>query len=255
MSSRMPALFIGHGSPMNAITENPFAREWQAIGKRLPTPRAILCVSAHWETDNPQISTANPPETIHDFYGFPKALFDVRYPAPGAPWLASRVRALTGDRVSETPEWGLDHGAWQVLMHVFPKADVPVVQLSLTREFTLREHLDLAIALRPLRDEAVLILGSGNIVHNLRLAGQSETPEWATAFDAYVRDAIVRNDIDALAQIEHAGNAARIAVPTREHYLPMLYIVAARFENEAAQFHTEQFDWGSISMRSVSYGL
>jgi 4,5-DOPA dioxygenase extradiol len=251
----MPALFIGHGTPMNAISDNAFAREWREIGAKLPTPNAILCISAHWETPQPQVCNATAPETIHDFYGFPKALFDVRYPAPGATQLAARVCALSGNAVTETTSWGLDHGAWQVLMHLFPNADIPVAQLSLARSFTAREHFALARTLRPLRDEDVLILGSGNIVHNLRLAGQSETPAWARTFDDYVANALAKGDDELLCEFTGAGEASRLAVPTPEHYLPLIYIAANRFESEKVAFHTEQFDWGSISMRSVSYGL
>jgi 4,5-DOPA dioxygenase extradiol len=252
---RLRSLFIGHGSPMNAIAENAFSPEWRAIGERIPTPKSILCVSAHWETDSPEVCISNPPETIHDFYGFPPALHAVRYPAPGAPELAEHINALAPRRVEPTTKWGLDHGAWQVLIHLFPKADIPVAQLSLARSMSLAEHYAFAKTLRSLRDDGVLILASGNIVHNLRLMSRGATPAWASAFDAYVRDAIASGDDDALIHFERAGESAKAAVPTREHYLPLLYIAATRFDDESPRFHTEGFDLGSISMRSVSYGL
>jgi 4,5-DOPA dioxygenase extradiol len=255
MNARMPAVFIGHGSPMNAVTDNVFSREWRALGEALPTPRAILCVSAHWETATTQVCNVAAPETIHDFYGFPKALFDVNYRAPGAPAVAARLRELSDGVITETGEWGLDHGAWQVLVHMFPKANIPVAQLSLARSLSASAHFELARTLKPLRDEGVLILGSGNIVHNLRLAGQSETPAWARAFDSYVATALENGDDDALCNISRAGESARVAVPTPEHYLPLLYIAAVGADHEKPQHHTPQFDWGSISMRSVSYGL
>jgi 4,5-DOPA dioxygenase extradiol len=255
MNARTPTLFIGHGSPMNAITDNAFAAEWRAISERISTPKAILCVSAHWETDLPEVCVANPPETIHDFYGFPPELHAVRYPAPGAPGLAERVSDLSSRAVTSTAKWGLDHGAWQILVHLFPKADVPVAQLSLARTMSMAEHFEFAKQLRKLREEDVLILASGNIVHNLRLMSRGATPAWASAFDAYVRDAIASGDDERLIHFEGAGESANAAVPTREHYLPLLYVAATRFEDEAPRFHTEGFDLGSISMRSVSYGL
>jgi 4,5-DOPA dioxygenase extradiol len=251
----MPALFIGHGSPMNAIADNALSREWRALGETLPIPNAILCISAHWETPTPQVCNVASPETIHDFYGFPKALFDVRYAAPCAPTLAARVHELSEQRIAETSKWGLDHGAWQVLVHLFPNASVPVAQLSLARSLTSKAHFELARMLRPLRDEGVLILGSGNIVHNLRLAGQNETPAWARSFDDYITNALANGDDDALCEYERAGESAHVAVPTPEHYLPLLYVAASRFDSEKPSFHTVGFDWGSISMRSVSYGL
>jgi 4,5-DOPA dioxygenase extradiol len=255
MTFRAPSLFIGHGSPMNAITDNAFSREWRTIGAALGTPSAILCISAHWETPSAQVCNVAAPETIHDFYGFPKALSEVYYPAAGAPRLAAQICEMTHNEVMETSAWGLDHGAWQVLVHLFPKANIPVTQLSLSQTLSAREHLDLARKLRPLRDEGILILGSGNIVHNLRLAGQHGVTTWASSFDEYVEQAIINSDEDALCEFTRAGESANLAVPTREHYLPLLYVVGTRFEDETPSFHTEGFDWGSISMRSVSYGM
>lgn len=253
MSSRMPAVFIGHGSPMNAITDNPFRSAWQALGSELPRPRAVLCVSAHWETAAPMVCTADPPCTLHDFGGFPPALFAVRYPASGSPHLVQRVMDLAGGDVSTNPGWGLDHGAWQVLMHLFPATDVPVVQLSLARSYTAGQHLDLARKLSVLREEGVLILGSGNIVHNLRQLGGDVTPDWAAEFDAAVTTAIVDGNLRALADYGALPGAA-LAVPTPEHYWPLLYVLATRHADDRLRFLTECFDLGSISMRSVCVG-
>jgi 4,5-DOPA dioxygenase extradiol len=249
----MPALFIGHGSPMNAITDNPFRALWRELGYTLPRPRAVLCVSAHWETAAPMVCTADPPKTIHDFGGFPPALSAVRYPAPGRPALAQRIRALADGEVSLNPGWGLDHGAWQVLMHLFPAADVPVVQLSLARSYTAAQHLDLARKLSVLRGEGVLILGSGNIVHNLRQIGGSGTPVWAIDFDTAVAKAIENQDLQALADYGALPGAA-LAVPTPEHYWPLLYVLATRHADDRLLFLSERFDLGSISMRSVRIG-
>lgn len=253
MSSRMPALFIGHGSPMNAITDNPFRSAWRELGAELFRPRAVLCVSAHWETAAPMVCTADPPQTIHDFGGFPPTLHAVRYPAPGSPQLVRRVLDLAGGDVAPDPRWGLDHGAWQVLMHLIPDADVPVVQLSLARGYSAGQHLDLARKLAALREEGVLILGSGNIVHNLRLLGGPGTPDWAAEFDDAVADAIERHDLQALADYG-ALPGASLAVPTPEHYWPLLYVLATRHADDGLRFYTEGFNLGTIGMRSVRIG-
>jgi 4,5-DOPA dioxygenase extradiol len=249
---RAPSIFIGHGSPMNAIAENPFAPQWAALGKRLGAPRAIVCISAHWETDTTELCALAQPKTIHDFYGFPSALHAVQYPAPGDPALAQRIANLIGGSAKTTQQWGLDHGAWQVLVHMYPGANVPGLQLSLARELSNEQHVLIGETLCALRDEGVMILASGNIVHNLSRVGK-DTPDWAREFDAYVRDAIARNDRDALAHYERAGTSARIAVPTAEHYLPLLYAIGASDASDRMSFFSEGFDWGSISMRSVVY--
>lgn len=247
---RTPVLFIGHGSPMNAITDNPFRESWRQIGLELPKPRAVLCVSAHWETERPAVCTVAQPETIHDFGGFPAELFAVRYPAPGSPALAQEVIALGAGEIAADTRWGLDHGAWQVLMHLFPAADVPVVQLSLARTYTPRQHVALARLLSPLRASGVLVLGSGNIVHNLRLLTPGSTPAWASAFDAAVAEAIMRRDIEGLADYTRMPGAAQ-AVPTQEHYLPLLYTMAMAVDDEPLRMFNLAYDWGSIGMRSL----
>ena len=253
MNPRMPTLFIGHGSPMNAITDNPFRTVWTELGRSLPRPRALLCISAHWETTLPMACSADPPQTLHDFGGFPPALYAVRYPASGSLSLAQRVQALAGGEVSLNPAWGLDHGTWQILMHLFPEADVPVVQLSLAQSYTAGQHLALARRLAALREEGVLIIGSGNIVHNLRLLGEGPTPTWAVEFDAASADAIVKQDLQALVDYRSLPGAA-LSVPTPEHYWPLLYVLASRHADDRLQFFNERFDMGSISMRSLLLG-
>lgn len=252
----MPALFVGHGSPMNALEDNAFTRAWRAVAAALPRPRAVLCVSAHWETDGPRVTAREQPRTIHDFYGFPPELFRVQYPAPGAPALAERVVALgAAHGAARDTGWGIDHGAWSVLIRMYPEADVPVVQLSLDTGLSPAEHFALARALRPLRDEGVLLLGSGNIVHNLRLMRWESTAfDWAEAFDARVAERIEQGDDDALIDWRALGPGAALAVPTAEHYLPLLYALAQRGPGEKATFFAEGVTLGSISMRSVRIG-
>ena len=252
----MPALFVGHGSPMNALEDNAFTRAWRAVAAALPRPRAVLCVSAHWETDGPRVTAQLQPRTIHDFYGFPPELFRVQYPAPGAQALAERVVALgAAHGAARDTGWGIDHGAWSVLIRMYPEADVPVVQLSLDTGLSPAEHFALARALRPLRDEGVLLLGSGNIVHNLRLIRWEDVAyDWATEFDSKVAQRIERQDDAALVDYRSLGPGAALAVPTDEHYLPLLYVLAQRDPAEKITFFAEGVTLGSISMRSVRIG-
>ncbi|MFO1186536.1 MAG: 4,5-DOPA dioxygenase extradiol [Alphaproteobacteria bacterium] len=251
----MPTVFFGHGSPMNALG-GPHAEVWRQIGRSLPRPRAVLMVSAHWYVEGIGVTAMERPPTIHDFYGFPPELDAVRYPAPGAPWLARRVAELIAG-VQENHEWGLDHGTWSVLVHGFPQADVPVVQLSLDIMRPPADHLALARSLKPLRDEGVLVAGSGNIVHNLRLARWGKGApayDWAVRFEARVRDLIIAGDDAALAAYESLGEDARLSVPTPEHYLPLLYVLAQRDASEPASCFNEGIDLGSISMLGVKIG-
>ena len=244
---RMPALFVGHGSPTNAIEDSEFSRAWAETGGALPAPRAILCISAHWETAGTYVTATEKPETIHDFSGFPRPLYEMRYPAPGSPSLAQRVRALvrTTD-VHLDRAWGLDHGAWSVLCRMFPAADVPVVQLSLDRTQGTAFHYGLGRELTALREEGVLLLGSGNVVHNLALMRWADTAyDWAEEFDATLKRLILAGDHDSL------GRAAQLAVPTAEHFLPLLYILAARGKHDRVSFFAEKVTLGSISMRSM----
>ncbi len=255
--ARWPAVFLGHGSPMNAIEASAFRDEWAALGRKLGRPRAILCVSAHWETRGVALTASARPETIHDFYGFPAALFAVRYPAPGSPELAARVASLVDSFEARLdPERGLDHGCWSVLVAMYPQADVPVVQLSLDTGQPASFHYELARRLRSLRDEGVLVLGSGNLVHNLRLAdfGLDGGYDWAVRFDADVKARILAADHAPLVEYAGLGEHARLAVPTPEHYLPLLYALAQQAEGEPASVFNDRCTLGSISMTCVVVG-
>jgi len=257
MSVPMPVLFLGHGSPMNAIEDNEYRRGWQDLGKRLRRPKAIVCISAHWETRGVYVGGAERPDTIHDFNGFPRALFEVRYPAPGSPELARRVAELLepAARVHIDPARGLDHGAWGVLQPMFPEADIPVVQLSLSGLQPGAWHYDLARNLDPLRDEGVLVVASGNIVHNLRLFKYKETQalDWAQRFDEDVAEHIATGHHEGLLGYETLGSDALLAIPTPEHYLPLLYALALQREGEPVEFFNERV-FSAVSMRSLLIG-
>jgi 4,5-DOPA dioxygenase extradiol len=251
---RMPVVFVGHGSPMNAIEENEFSRAWSELGKTLPRPCAILSISAHWETEGARITAMENPRTIHDFYGFPPELYEEEYPASGSRELAGEVgKALRGAEMDY--EWGLDHGTWAVLKRIFPKADVPVVQLSLDRRKSPEEHFELGKLLKFLREKGTLILGSGNIVHNLRLATWNNGGyDWAREFDEKVKGLVLSEDHGALIHYERLGEAARLSIPTNEHYLPLLYALALKEREEPVLFFAEKITAGSVSMRSFMIG-
>ncbi|MGZ9098947.1 MAG: 4,5-DOPA-extradiol-dioxygenase [Brevundimonas sp.] len=250
---RQPALFFGHGSPMNALG-GPHADVWRALGEAVGKPRGVVMVSAHWETEGPAVTAQPNPETIHDFGGFPDELHAMQYPAPGSPALAARVAALTG--AAPTTGWGLDHGTWSVLAHVWPEADVPVVQLSLDRGLDARGHYDLARRLRPLRDEGVVIAGSGDFVHNLRTWKRAggEPYDWAGRFNEAVKTALARGDDDALIDWVGLAEDAQLSVPTDEHYLPLLYVAAQRAPGDDVSFFNDVIEGGSISMTGVRIG-
>jgi 4,5-DOPA dioxygenase extradiol len=252
----MPVLFVGHGSPLNAIEDNEFSQAWTAAVRELPTPTAVLCVSAHWETAGVMVTAMPHPRTIHDFYGFPEELYAVSYPAPGSPRLASRVQDLLNSAsVSADQNWGLDHGAWSVLRRMFPDASVPIVQLSLDTSRLPAEHYRLASALTPLRSEGVLVVGSGNLVHNLRvIQWEGGAYDWAKRFDANVSRRIIAADHDALVHYDRLGPDAARSIPTNEHFLPLLYALALRQPGEGVRFFAEQVVMGSISMRSLRIG-
>ena len=243
---------------MNAIEDGEFRRAWVELGRRLPRPEAILCVSAHWETRGVFLTAAQAPPTIHDFYGFPAELFAVRYPAPGDPGLARRVASLLSDTGAQLdPVRGLDHGCWSVLVAMYPEADVPVVQLSLDSRQEAAFHYELAKRLRPLRDDGVLVLGSGNVVHNLRQAdfGRGAGYDWAVRFDALVRAGVTAGDHAALASYAGQGAGdARLAIPTPEHYLPLLYPLALQAPADEVRIFNDRCVLGSISMTSVVVG-
>lgn len=257
-TGKMPVLFLGHGSPMNAIELNEFSSGWRAVGKSLPVPGAILCISAHWETKGTFVTAMEKPRTIHDFGGFPQALFDVQYPAPGSPELAVETSNLiTQTQVGQDETWGLDHGAWSVIKHLYPKADVPVIQLSLDYSKTPQQHYDLAKELAALREKGVLIIGSGNIVHNLRTIDWNNPQggfDWAIEADTKVRELIADNNHKPLIDYDKAGHAFGMAIPTPEHYLPLLYALALQGKNEEASFFNTRTIMGSISMTSVRIG-
>lgn len=252
---RMPALFVGHGSPMNAIEGNAFSLSWRSLGQTLPRPRAILCISAHWETFGAQVTAMEQPRTIHDFGGFPRELYAVQYPAPGSRWLAEAV--LEARAVKPDQAWGLDHGCWSVLTCMYPDADVPVVQLSLDRHLSPREHFALGRTLRGLRDRGVLVIGSGNLVHNLRLLAFSERSaafgfDWALEANALFKRLIDAGQDDALMAYETLGQAVQLAVPTPEHYLPMLYVLALKAAGERIRYFNDEPWGGSLTMTSFA---
>ena len=256
--ARMPAVFIGHGSPMNALAANGFTEAWRALGASLPRPRAILSVSAHWYTRGSLVTTNAVPPTIHDFGGFPKALFQMRYDAPGDPALAARtVELLAPDTVRPSTEWGLDHGTWSVLVHMYPKADIPVVQLSIDGTQPAAVHYALGARLAALRDEGILVLGSGGIVHNLQRVdwtNASPPPPWAVDFDERVRSRLLAGDDAALIQYEQLGEGARLSVPTPEHYLPLMYVLGCRRPDDATTVPITGFELGTISMTAAVVG-
>jgi 4,5-DOPA dioxygenase extradiol len=252
----MPALFVGHGSPTNAVEDNEFSRAWTAMGMILPRPEAILCISAHWETLGTWVTAMDRPRTIHDFQGFPQALFDMQYPAPGSAVLARRVQeTVKSADVQFDLNWGLDHGTWSVLSRFYPEADIPVVQLSLDRTREPRFHYELGKELRSLRNEGILILGSGNIVHNLRaMVWEDRAYGWALEFDETVQRLIVAGDHAAIIDYPNLGPAARLSVPTNEHYLPLLCVLGAQGAGGPIQFFADRVTLGSMSMRSIRIG-
>jgi len=257
MTEKMPVLFVGHGSPMNAIEENEFARAWRDIGKQLPRPKAILAVSAHWETMGTRVTAMEKPRTIHDFGGFPRELFDVSYPAPGSPELVQTIRkVIKKTEIQPDMTWGLDHGTWSVLTRMFPLADVPVVQFSLDRSKNPRQHYELGQQLKELREEGVLIVSSGNIVHNLRMVVWDDQLkfDWAEDFDASVKSWILEDGHDPLIEYQKHGRAAELAINSAEHYLPLLYTLGLNDLGEPVNFFAEKVTMGSISMRSIKLG-
>jgi 4,5-DOPA dioxygenase extradiol len=259
MSDLMPAIFFGHGNPMNALLKNGYTEGWASIGNRLPRPKAVLAISAHWYFPATAVTVSPAPRTIHDFGGFPRELYQVQYPAPGSPQLAERVQSLLAPAaVGLDEQWGLDHGTWSVLCHVFPQADIPVVQLSLDETQPPEFHYEIGRRLAPLRDEDILVIGSGNLVHNLHTYAWGrhlvEPFDWAVRFEKLVRESLVAGDDGPLIAYETLGRDAMLSVPTPEHYLPLLYVIALRREGEQVSFPVEGVDGGSVSMLSVQVG-
>jgi 4,5-DOPA dioxygenase extradiol len=256
MAKPFPAIFFGHGNPMNALLSNEYTKSWAAIGTSIPRPEAVLCISAHWYIPATLVTAMPAPPTIHDFSGFPPELHAINYPAQGNLALAKRVQELlTPVRVGLDSQWGLDHGAWSVLCHVFPEADVPVVQLSIDNTQPPDYHYEIGKQLAPLRDEGVLIIGSGNLVHNLPAYAwgkpAAEPLDWAIRFDTKVRDLLLEGQNQPLIHYESLGPDARQAAPTPDHYLPLLYIIALRKKDDKISFPVEGFDGGSVSMLTV----
>jgi 4,5-DOPA dioxygenase extradiol len=252
----MPVVFAGHGSPMNAIEDNEYSRAWEALGKALPKPKAILCISAHWETPGTLLTAMDRPRTIHDFGGFPRQLYEIEYPAPGSPALCSLVQSLvTRNSVNLDLRWGLDHGTWSVLRRMFPQADIPVVQLSLDRTQAPEFHYALGNELAALRKRGVLVIGSGNIVHNLGMAVYEEGAyDWAVEFDQTVKQLILAGNHAPLIHYSELGRAARLSIPTNEHYLPLLYVLATQEQGEEVRWFNERVTMGSVSMRGLRIG-
>ena len=258
-SNTMPAIFFGHGNPLNAIQQNQFTAGWANIGKSIPRPKAILCVSAHWYLPGTAVTAMPAPRTIHDFGGFPRELYEVQYPAPGSTALASRVRELLAPvNVELDQSWGLDHGTWSVLCHIFPEARVPVVQLSIDETREPEFHYALGKALSPLRDEGVLVCGSGNLVHNLHTYAwgrhEVEPFDWAVRFETLARDLLLKENEQPLVNYEALGRDALLSAPTPDHYLPLVYVFGLRRPGETVTFPVEGFDGGSISMLTVQFG-
>ena len=260
-SEIMPVLFVGHGSPMNAIEENEFVKAWRDLGNSLPRPKAILCISAHWETRGTFVTAMAKPKTIHDFSGFPKELYDVIYSAPGSPELASETKrkiTITGIELDET--WGLDHGAWSVIKHMYPLADIPVFEMSLDHTQAPLYHYELAKELSFFRKNNVLVLGSGNIVHNLRMIAwdRADNKEygynWALTANEIIKDLIKSDNHDELINYERLGREILMAVPSAEHFLPLLYILALKEENEPVLFFNDKAVMGSLTMTSLRIG-
>ena len=259
MANLMPAIFFGHGNPMNAIGQNGYTEAWQRIGEQTLRPKAVLSISAHWYVPETGVTISTNPRTIHDFGGFPRELYQVQYPAPGDPALARHVQQLLAPLdVRLDDSWGLDHGTWSVLKHVYPAADIPVVQLSIDETKPASFHFELARKLAPLRDEGVLIAGSGNIVHNLHTYAWGRHPQepydWALRFEAMAREMMQTGEFAPLINYEKLGRDAALSIPTPDHYLPLLYVLATKQQRESVRFPIEGVDGGSISMLAVQVG-
>ena len=259
MTDMMPAIFFGHGNPLNALGNNSYTQGWRRIGRELPEPKAILSISAHWFVPRLAVTETPTPRTIHDFGGFPRELYEVQYPAPGDPKLARHVQKLLAPlQVELDASWGLDHGTWSVLRHVYPGANVPVVQLSIDETRPASYHFEIGKKLAPLRNQAILIMGSGNMIHNLHTYGwgrQIPDPyDWAVRFETTAKEMIMAGDYESLINYERLGPDALLSIPTPDHYLPLLYVLGSTQEGEAVTFPVEGVDGGSISMLTVRVG-
>ncbi|HWS29174.1 MAG TPA: 4,5-DOPA dioxygenase extradiol [Clostridia bacterium] len=252
----MPVLFVGHGSPMNAIENNEYTKKWEELGRTLPRPKAILAVSAHWFTAGTRVTDAQTPKMVYDMYGFPQKLYEIVYPAPGDPALAHKAAAFIGGNVLTDNTWGLDHGAWSVLVKMFPKADIPVLQLSIDRNAPLEAHYRMGSALKPLRDSGVLIFGTGNVVHNLARVNmymEGGYP-WAYEFDAYIKESILAHDHESAIRFERAGTSADYAFTSFDHYAPLLYALGASDGFDRITVFNGSCVFGSLSMTGYLLG-
>lgn len=258
-SERMPLLFVGHGSPMNAIVDNRFSRSWKELGSTLPTPQAILSISAHWLTRGTRVLAMQQPKTIHDFGGFPEELFAQQYPAPGAPEFAKATQRLsTKQHIVLDDEWGFDHGTWSILMQMFPKAHIPVYQLSIDYGKPMSYHYELAQEIRSLREKGVMVIGSGNIVHNLRAINfrdDAKPYDWAIEFDSKIREWIENGDHASVIEFQKLGAVAQLAHPSYDHFLPLMYVLGFQHAQETPSFFNDDFDMSSVSMRSMIYHI
>ena len=258
---KMPVLFIGHGSPMNGIEDNAFSKTWVKLGTEIHKPKAVLVVSAHWLTNGTHITAMEAPKTIHDFGGFPQALFDIQYPAPGSPELALETsKLITSASVGLDHDWGLDHGTWTVVRHMYPNADIPVLQLSIDYSKPPQYHYDLAKELAALRKKGVLIIGSGNMVHNLRMVAWDKLDEpefgydWAQEINQIFKEKIVAGDVQSLIHYERLGSVAQLAIPTPDHYYPLLYTLGLQDKTDTIDFFNDKAVGGSLTMTSVRIG-
>jgi 4,5-DOPA dioxygenase extradiol len=259
-SEEMPVLFLGHGSPMNAIEENEFVEGFRNVEKGIPKPSAVLCISAHWETKGTFVTAMDKPKTIHDFGGFPEELYTVQYPAPGSPDIAKEIKNLIKSaEIGLDEKWGLDHGCWSVVKHLYPDADIPVIQMSLDYSQTAQYHYELGKELLPLRKNGILIIGSGNIIHNLRMAAWDKLDvefgyDWAIESEEKMNNSILNDDHSSLINYKSQGNAFNLSIPTPEHFLPLLYILALKGVNDKLNLFNEKIVAGSLSMTSLKIG-
>lgn len=258
---KLPALFIGHGSPMNGIEDNEFSQTWKKFGKEIPEPKAVIVISAHWLTSGTRITAMENPRTIHDFGGFPKELFEVQYPAKGSPELAEATsKLITSTNTILDHDWGLDHGTWTVVRHMYPNAAIPVLQLSIDYYKPAQYHYDLAKQLKSLRNKGVLIIGSGNMVHNLRMIAWDKLQEsefgfdWAIEMNSIFKDKIAIGDAQSLINYEKLSGAAKLAIPTPDHYYPLIYSIALQYKQDEISFFNDKLVGGSLNMTSVKFG-
>ena len=258
---KLPVLFVGHGSPMNAIEDNEFSRTWAKFGKEIPKPKAVLVISAHWLTNGTYVTAMKKPRTIHDFGGFPQELFNVQYPANGSPEVAAETaKLITSTNVGLDHEWGLDHGTWSIVKHMYPNADIPVLQLSIDYRKPAQYHFDLAQQLKTLRSKGVLIIGSGNMIHNLGMVAWDKLQEpgfgfdWALEMNAIFKDKIGNRDFKSLIDYEKLGLAAKLAIPTPDHYYPLIYSIALQDKQDEISFFNDKLVGGSLNMTSVKFG-